>query len=252
MIRLSSTGTGCVCFRPFRTRKRRKSPGTSVSAGTTAQPRGPQMPAALSFPMIFSRRRLRPAVRTVLRQVRGKKNKLTQSKTPLNSTGSQRSASPARCSRQPWLPASTSRSPSRSQAIPAHLAGRDVLGVAQTGSGKTAAFSLPILTKIVALGTKRTPKTGRALILAPTRELAVQIEDTIRILAKGLHVSTALVLGGVSRSSQVKQDGARRRHPGRHARPPDRPGARRRDQPLRDALAGARRGRPHARHGLHQ
>ncbi|NGO53372.1 DEAD/DEAH box helicase [Allomesorhizobium camelthorni] len=95
--------------------------------------------------------------------------------------------------------------PVQVQAIPAHLAGRDVLAVAQTGSGKTAAFSLPILTKIVALGTKRLPKTARALILAPTRELAVQIEDTIRVLAKGLHVSTALVLGGVSRYSQVKK-----------------------------------------------
>jgi len=90
-------------------------------------------------------------------------------------------------------------------AIPPHLAGRDVLGVAQTGSGKTAAFSLPILTKIIALGTKRAPRTARALILAPTRELAVQIEDTIRVLTKGLHVSTCLVLGGVSRSSQVRK-----------------------------------------------
>ncbi len=95
--------------------------------------------------------------------------------------------------------------PVQEQAIPAHLAGRDVLAVAQTGSGKTAAFSLPILTKIIALGTKRLPKTARALILAPTRELAVQIEDTIRVLTKGLHVSTALVLGGVSRYSQVKK-----------------------------------------------
>lgn len=95
--------------------------------------------------------------------------------------------------------------PIQEQAIPPFLAGRDVLGVAQTGSGKTAAFSLPILTKIVALGTRRLPKTARALILAPTRELAVQIEETIRILAKGLHISTALVLGGVSRSSQVRK-----------------------------------------------
>lgn len=95
--------------------------------------------------------------------------------------------------------------PIQEQAIPPHLAGRDVLGVAQTGSGKTAAFSLPILTKIVALGSKRVPKTARALILAPTRELAVQIEDTIKILSKGLHISTALVLGGVSRFSQVKK-----------------------------------------------
>jgi len=95
--------------------------------------------------------------------------------------------------------------PIQEQAIPPFLAGRDVLGVAQTGSGKTAAFSLPILTKIVALGTRRLPKTARALILAPTRELAVQIEETIRILSKGLHISTALVLGGVSRSTQVRK-----------------------------------------------
>src|SRR5690606_40178909 len=93
--------------------------------------------------------------------------------------------------------------PIQVQAIPAQLAGRDVLGIAQTGSGKTAAFSLPIIAKIAALGTKRLPKTARALILAPTRELAVQIEETIRVLAKGLHISTALVLGGVSRHSQI-------------------------------------------------
>ncbi|MEP9373264.1 DEAD/DEAH box helicase [Mesorhizobium sp. KR1-2] len=95
--------------------------------------------------------------------------------------------------------------PIQSGAIPALLDGRDVLAIAQTGSGKTAAFSLPILSKIIGLGTKRLPKTARALVLAPTRELAVQIEDTIRVLTKGLHVSTALVLGGVSRFSQVKK-----------------------------------------------
>ena len=95
--------------------------------------------------------------------------------------------------------------PIQVEAIPAQLEGRDVLGIAQTGSGKTAAFALPILSKIIALGTKRRPKTARALILAPTRELAVQIEDTIKLLAKGAHISTALVLGGVSRYSQVKK-----------------------------------------------
>ncbi|MEX0344060.1 MAG: DEAD/DEAH box helicase [Rhizobiaceae bacterium] len=95
--------------------------------------------------------------------------------------------------------------PIQVQAIPPHLAGRDILGIAQTGSGKTAAFSLPILSKIIALGTKRHPKTARALILAPTRELAVQIEDSIRKLSRGAHVSTALVLGGVSRKAQVNR-----------------------------------------------
>ncbi len=95
--------------------------------------------------------------------------------------------------------------PIQQQAIPAQLEGRDILGVAQTGSGKTAAFALPILSKIMALGNKRRPKTARALVLVPTRELAVQIEETFRLLAKGAHVSTALVLGGVSRFSQVKK-----------------------------------------------
>ncbi len=99
----------------------------------------------------------------------------------------------------------TEPKPIQQKAIPPHLAGRDIVAIAQTGSGKTAAFSLPIVAKIAALGTKRLPRTCRALILAPTRELAVQIEETIRGLSKGLHISTALVLGGVSRGSQVKR-----------------------------------------------
>ncbi len=99
----------------------------------------------------------------------------------------------------------TEPKPIQLQAIPPQLAGRDVLGVAQTGSGKTAAFALPILSRIIALGTKRRPKTARALILVPTRELAVQIEETFRILARNAHVSTALVLGGVSRGAQVRK-----------------------------------------------
>ena len=90
----------------------------------------------------------------------------------------------------------TEPKPIQVQAIPPQLEGRDILGIAQTGSGKTAAFSLPILAAIVGLGTRRKPRTARALILAPTRELAVQIEEMIRVLAKGLHISTALVLGG--------------------------------------------------------
>ena len=95
--------------------------------------------------------------------------------------------------------------PIQAKTIPSQLEGRDLLGIAQTGSGKTAAFALPILSKIMALGDKRRPKTARALILAPTRELAVQIEETVRKLSKGAHISTALVLGGVSRHSQVKK-----------------------------------------------
>lgn len=99
----------------------------------------------------------------------------------------------------------TEPKPIQAQAIPHQLQGRDILGIAQTGSGKTAAFSLPILQQIIALGDKRKGKTARALILAPTRELAVQIEETIRSVAKNAHISTALVLGGVSRLSQIKR-----------------------------------------------
>lgn len=95
--------------------------------------------------------------------------------------------------------------PIQEKAIPAQLQGRDILGIAQTGSGKTAAFALPILKRILALHEKRKPKTARALILAPTRELAVQIEDTFKELSRGAHIATALVLGGVSRGTQVRK-----------------------------------------------
>ncbi|UNE55514.1 DEAD/DEAH box helicase [Bartonella machadoae] len=91
------------------------------------------------------------------------------------------------------------------QAIPVMLKGHDILGIAQTGSGKTLAFGLPILNQILALGDKRSPKTARALILVPTRELAVQVDETIRAVAKGTHLSTCLVFGGVSRLKQIKR-----------------------------------------------
>ena len=99
----------------------------------------------------------------------------------------------------------TEPKPIQQEAIPAMLADCDILGIAQTGSGKTLAFSLPVLTKILSMGDKRRPKTARALILAPTRELAVQIEEAIHTAAKGTHLSTCLILGGVSRYSQVKR-----------------------------------------------
>jgi len=91
------------------------------------------------------------------------------------------------------------------EAIPPQLKGRDILGIAQTGSGKTAAFGLPILAAISELtGTPR-PMTARALILAPTRELAVQIDENLRKMAGSMRLSTVLVLGGVSRFHQVQR-----------------------------------------------
>lgn len=95
--------------------------------------------------------------------------------------------------------------PIQEQAIPMQLEGRDILGIAQTGSGKTAAFGLPILAKLMEEGGRPEPKKTRALILAPTRELAVQIEETLRSFAVGLRISTVLVLGGVSRRAQVNK-----------------------------------------------
>ncbi len=94
----------------------------------------------------------------------------------------------------------------QTQAIPKLLEGRDMLGIAQTGSGKTAAFGLPILAGILTLTGRPRPMTTRALILAPTRELAVQIDENIRKFAGSkMKLDTVLVLGGVSRYHQVQK-----------------------------------------------
>jgi len=95
--------------------------------------------------------------------------------------------------------------PIQEQAIPHQLKGRDILGIAQTGSGKTAAFGLPILAGISQMEGRPSPMTARALILAPTRELAVQIEESLRSFAFGSRLTTALVLGGMSRHAQIQK-----------------------------------------------
>ena len=89
-------------------------------------------------------------------------------------------------------------------AIPHGLAGADVLGIAQTGTGKTAAFVLPMLQRLTAEGRRPEPKTCRALILAPTRELAAQILDCIRAYGRFLKLSSTLVVGGVKAGPQIK------------------------------------------------
>ena len=94
----------------------------------------------------------------------------------------------------------------QAQAIPKLLEGRDMMGIAQTGSGKTAAFGLPILAGLLELTGRPRPMTTRALILAPTRELAVQIDENIRKFAGSkMKLDTVLVLGGVSRYHQVQK-----------------------------------------------
>jgi len=91
--------------------------------------------------------------------------------------------------------------PIQSKAIPPQMEGKDILGIAQTGSGKTAAFALPMLAAF-ADGVRPNPRTARALVLAPTRELAVQIEEAFRKFS-GNRLSTVLVLGGMSRNAQI-------------------------------------------------
>ncbi len=93
--------------------------------------------------------------------------------------------------------------PIQAQAIPHLLAGRDLLGVAQTGTGKTAAFALPILQRLAENRVAPRPKSARALILTPTRELAIQIGESFRAYGRHLHLRQALVFGGVGQKPQV-------------------------------------------------
>ncbi len=94
--------------------------------------------------------------------------------------------------------------PIQAQAIPHLLQGKDLLGVAQTGTGKTAAFALPLLQLLESAASPARPKRPRALILAPTRELALQIHDEIKIFARYTKLRHTYVFGGVGQNPQVK------------------------------------------------
>jgi ATP-dependent RNA helicase RhlE len=94
--------------------------------------------------------------------------------------------------------------PIQAQTIPAALSGRDVLGCAQTGTGKTAAFALPILDRLSEEQPRSKPNCPKVLVLAPTRELAIQIGDSFATYGKHLPLKHVLVYGGVSQNSQVR------------------------------------------------
>ena len=94
--------------------------------------------------------------------------------------------------------------PIQAQTIPAALDGRDVLGCAQTGTGKTAAFALPILDRLGEQNRKATPNRPLALVLAPTRELALQIGESFATYGKHLRLRQAIVFGGVNQGQQVR------------------------------------------------
>jgi len=94
--------------------------------------------------------------------------------------------------------------PIQAEAIPALLEGRDVMGIAQTGTGKTAAFVLPILHRLANFKKRPAPKTCRALILSPTRELSAQIRENLQNYSAHMRLSSALVVGGLKAGPQVK------------------------------------------------
>ncbi|CAN5146869.1 ATP-dependent RNA helicase RhlE [soil metagenome] len=98
----------------------------------------------------------------------------------------------------------TEPTPIQSAAIPEVLAGRDVIGIAQTGTGKTAAFVLPIIHHLAQrIGADTHGRGMRALVVAPTRELVVQIEENVRAYAKHLPLRMATIFGGVSERPQI-------------------------------------------------
>src|SRR5271168_4677925 len=95
--------------------------------------------------------------------------------------------------------------PIQSQAIPQVLRGRDLCGIAQTGTGKTAAFALPILQRLSSAPARRAAGTCRALVLSPTRELASQIAESFRTYGREVPLSTAVVFGGVPIGAQQRR-----------------------------------------------
>jgi ATP-dependent RNA helicase RhlE len=94
--------------------------------------------------------------------------------------------------------------PIQVQTIPIVMSGRDVIGIAQTGTGKTAAFALPILHLLAADPRRLERKACRVLVLSPTRELSSQILDSFRAYGRHLRVQTALAIGGVPMGGQVR------------------------------------------------
>lgn len=98
----------------------------------------------------------------------------------------------------------TTPTPIQAQTIPAALLGRDILGCAQTGTGKTAAFALPILNLLGQQNRKARPNQPIVLVLAPTRELAIQIEDSFATYGRHLRLRQVLVYGGVNQANQVR------------------------------------------------
>lgn len=99
----------------------------------------------------------------------------------------------------------TEPTPIQKQAIPHGLNGRDVMGLAQTGTGKTAAFGIPLVAQMLQMEGRPAPKSVRGLVLAPTRELATQISENLRGFAENTPLKVAMVVGGQNINTQIKR-----------------------------------------------
>ncbi len=91
----------------------------------------------------------------------------------------------------------TTPTPIQHKALPIAIENKDIIGIAQTGTGKTLAFAIPVIQRL-------SQKNGRALILVPTRELAIQVNETFQKIASGFGIKTAVIIGGVSMNLQIK------------------------------------------------
>ncbi len=98
----------------------------------------------------------------------------------------------------------TTATPIQQQAIPKVLQGQDVFASAQTGTGKTASFTLPLLQRLNAIRPSKGPRSPRALILTPTRELAAQVDNSVQVYGKYLSLRSVVVYGGVSIKPQIQ------------------------------------------------
>jgi ATP-dependent RNA helicase RhlE len=98
----------------------------------------------------------------------------------------------------------TAATPIQAAAIPIALTGRDLIGIAQTGTGKTAAFALPILHQLAATPKRVAPKSCRVLVLSPTRELSGQITDSFSTYGRNLRITARLAIGGVPIGKQIR------------------------------------------------
>ena len=141
--------------------------------------------------------------------------------------------------------------PIQSKSLPILLQGHDLLGVAQTGTGKTAAFSLPLLHHLATSERKLRRGHPHGLVLAPTRELACQIGDSVRAYGRHLNLRTFVVIGGHSMRKQVKNPVPRRSPADRNPRTPCRSDESGTYRTGSGRLLCSRRGRPHAGHGFH-